>query len=56
MAWRRSDYAGVLSEAFTAVIREYIPEELWSEVVKRMEKVTREYYESIGGCDERILH
>ncbi|MFB5676924.1 hypothetical protein ACE3NQ_21145 [Paenibacillus terreus] len=36
------------NEAIIAVIKEYIPENQWPEILQRMEHVTREFYESIG--------
>lgn len=36
------------NEAIIAVIKEYIPENQWPEILQLMEQVTREYYESIG--------
>lgn len=36
------------NEAILAVIKEYIPEDSWPEIIQRMEHVTREYYQSIG--------
>lgn len=36
------------NEAIIAVIKEYIPEDQWPEILQSMENVTREFYESIG--------
>lgn len=36
------------NEAILAVIKEYIPDKQWPEILQRMEQVTRESYESIG--------
>jgi hypothetical protein len=36
------------NEAIIAVIKEYIHEDQWAEILQRMENVTREFYESIG--------
>lgn len=36
------------NEAIIAVIKEYIHEDQWSEILQRMEQVTRKFYESIG--------